>query len=383
MTDDALRDEFRRRFGVEPRISRAPGRVNLIGEHTDYNDGFVLPVAIQRSTRVAFAPLDQADVLVRSSAFEDDEDVRITLGERGERREHWSDYVHGVVRVLEDAAVSIRPAALLIDSDVPLGSGLSSSASLEVATANAFLSLCGVFMSPEDVALACQRAENEFVGTQCGIMDQFIACLGREGHALLLDCRSRETSFVPIPRSLEILVMNSGVRHALADGEYNLRRAECLRAVDGIRARAPAVRSLRDVTAVDLEGARRGLDDVAFRRARHVVTENARVLALAEALRRDDSAAIGLAMAASHESLRTDFEVSCAELDLLVDLATAHSDVVGARMTGGGFGGCTVNLVRAGQGALISRTVSADYEKETGRRAQMWVTTADGAAQVA
>lgn len=382
MTDDALRDAFQRRFGLAPRISRAPGRVNLIGEHTDYNDGFVLPVAIQRSTRVAYAALDGAEVWLRSSAFPGEEDVRIPLGQRGARRGHWSDYVHGVVRVLEDAGVPVGAAALLIDSDVPLGAGLSSSASLEVATANALLSLSGASLSPEEVALACQRAENEFVGTRCGIMDPFISCLGRAGHALLLDCRSRETSFVPLPGSLEILVMNSGVRHALADGEYNRRRAECLRAVEWFRTRNPTIVSLRDVTEAELETARRALDDVAFRRARHVVTENARVLDLVAALRADDADAIGPPMAASHASLRTDYEVSCAELDLLVDLAAIRPEVLGARMTGGGFGGCTVNLVPAGQGALLSQAISAEYRRRTGRVAQAWVTTADGGAHV-
>ncbi len=381
MIDDELRAEFRARFDREARISRAPGRVNLIGEHTDYNDGFVLPVAIELSTRVAFAPLAGSELVVRSTAFEGDE-ARLALGTREPRRGHWSDYVAGLLRTLEAESVPVPPAGLLLDSDVPLGGGLSSSASLGVSVARALLALAGVSRSREDVARLCQRAENDFVGTQCGIMDPFISCFGRAGHALLLDCRSLETSWVPIPPAIEIVILHSGVRHALADGGYNERRAECEAAVEALRRSDASVRSLRDVDEEKLGSIRAALEDIPYRRARHVVGENARVRAFEAALRRADLDEVGRLLAASHQSLRDDFEVSCAELDLLVDLATRAPGVIGARMTGGGFGGCTVNLVRAGTGPQFASSVVASYARETGRESACWITGAAAGARV-
>jgi galactokinase len=353
--------------------------VNLIGEHTDYNEGFVLPVAIELSTRVAFASVAGASVVVRSSAFPADE-VEIPVGVRGAKRGHWSDYVCGVLRALEARSVSVPPAGLLIDSDLPLGSGLSSSASLEVATAGALLEIAARELPKEEVALLCHRAENEFVGARCGIMDPFISALGRAGEAMLLDCRSRETTFVPLPDSVEIVIVSSGVRHSLASGEYNRRRVECESAVSALARTYPEIAALRDVSVPLLERAQSRLGGVEYRRARHVVTENARVLDFVAALRCVDLDRLGSLMAESHLSLRDDYEVSCAELDLLVGLAERQPGVVGARMTGGGFGGCTVNLVRAGVGGDFAGAVADGYEAETGHRPEVWRTrSAEGA----
>lgn len=380
MTDEELRAAFRRRFGAEARVSRAPGRVNLIGEHTDYNDGFVLPMAIDRMTRVAFAPLRGEDLVLCSSAFPD-ETVRIPL-DGGEPKRQWTDYVEGVLRMLQAQSIEVGGAGLFIHSDVPLGAGLSSSAALEVAVAGALLGIAGREMAPVDVALLCQRAENEFVGTRCGIMDQFISCLARPRHALRLDCRSRGVDWIEIPDRFEILVLDTGVRHELAAGAYNRRRADCEVVVGALAQRAPRIRALRDADRSSIEALRGEVDEIRLRRALHVVTENARVSELVSAFRSDDEASIAAAMAASHRSLRDDFEVSCRELDLLVELANRQEGVVGARMTGGGFGGCTVNVVEAGRARLIHEAISAEYEIQTGHRADGWVTHASSGARV-
>lgn len=380
-THDSLRAAFSDRFGTAPRVSRAPGRVNLIGEHTDYNEGFVFPAAIRLDTRVAFAPASESVFRIASAAYPDDE-VVVSETDRPSARGHWSDYVLGVRWSLEDRGIQIPAAHVLIESDVPLGAGLSSSASLEVAVALAYLALAGRELDPTDVALVCQRAENEFVGTQCGIMDMLIACLGRAGHALLVDCRSRAVRPVAIPEDLELLVLDSGVKHSLAAGEYNRRRAECEDAVRALRANDPGISSLRDVRPEALEAGRSALDEAAHRRARHVVRENARVLDFADALASGELDRMGRLLRESHESLRTDFEVSCSELDTLVALASRESAVIGARMTGGGFGGCTVNLVRAGQGDAVARRVLDGYLQATGQSGRAWVTRPEAGASV-
>ncbi len=381
MTEDALRREFGDRFGREPRVSRAPGRVNLIGEHTDYNDGFVLPIAIGMSTRVAFAPVPGRELIVRSTAFPQ-ADVRLAVGGDRARRGDWSDYVQGVLWSLEAASVRVPAAALWIDSDVPLGAGLSSSASLEVAVGGALLALAEHSMPGEELALACQRAESEFVGTRCGIMDPFASRLGRDGAALLLDCRSRQLTAVAMPPAVEVLIVHSGVRHDLAAGEYNRRRSECETAVGVLQALDPRVGSLRDVDPSLLERARGRLGRVGYRRARHVVGENTRVLAFVEDLRAVDLEAAGRRLFASHASLRDDYDVSCAELDALVEIARGQEAVLGARLTGGGFGGCTVNLVRAGHGPLVGDRIAAEYERRAGRRPERWITRAAPGATV-
>jgi galactokinase len=386
-------------FGRAPRLFRAPGRVNLIGEHTDYNDGFVLPLALDRSTWVAAAPRDDGALVVRSREY--GETVTIDLGtQRPQRRQmaqsHWSDYVRGVAAVLsEGARASVRGADLLIASDVPIGAGLSSSAALEVACASALVDLSGVSMDLDELALACQHAEHEFAGTRCGIMDQMIACHARAGHALLLDTRSLSRTYVPLPASVRVVVCNTMVAHALASAEYNARRADCEAGVAALQGRqacarhAPGTsvecRALRDATLDDLPAIPDDVSDRVWRRCRHVITENERVVRAAAALAATDYAAVGALMAASHASLRDDYEVSCAELDAMVSIVSSLDGVFGARMTGGGFGGCVVALVDAAAATgAFERTIQERYAAHTGTRPEVWVcTAADGATSVA
>jgi galactokinase len=367
-----LLDQFRRAFGSEPRLFRAPGRVNLIGEHTDYNDGFVLPAALELSTTVAVAP--RADRQVRVRSLRTGETVAFDLNEADARpRHHWSDYVRGVAIMLERAGHRLSGADLLIASDVPIGSGLSSSAALEVSTGFALLSLAGLPIDRKQLALTCQRAENDFVGMRCGIMDQFISCHGTAGHALLLDCRSLDYRLVPLAPAARLLICNSMVHHQLAGSEYNLRRQECERGVALLAPVLPGIRALRDVTAEQLEANRQRLPELTWRRCRHVVTENDRVLRAGAALQAGDLDEFGRLMVQSHASMRDDYEISCRELDLLVDLALGTEGVLGSRMTGGGFGGCTVSLVVAGAVERIRERVARDYQKATGLVPEIFV----------
>jgi galactokinase len=316
---------------VTGRTFRAPGRVNLIGEHTDYNDGLVMPAAIDFATYVDVSARADRRLAVHSENYS--ETVEFDLDDPEPRaRGHWSDYVLGVAKMLDANGADLR-----IRSDVPMGAGLSSSAALEVAVA---LALLRSDMDRTALAKLCQRAENEFVGVRCGIMDQFSACHARAGNALMLDCRTLEHRFVPLPAGVTLVIANTMVRHSLAAGEYNRRRAECE------EGSAHFGRSLRDVTIAELEREGRGLSDLVYRRCRHVISENARVIAAAAALEGGDLLNFGELMYQSHRSLRDDFEVSCAELDTLVEIAAAVPGVVGSRMTGGGFGGCTISLVR-------------------------------------
>jgi len=269
--------------------------------------------------------------------------------------------------------VRLRGADVLIKSDVPVGAGLSSSAAVEVAVGYAMLDTSGLAVDRVELARLCQRAENEFVGVRCGLMDQFIASNARAGHALMLDCRSLDFSLLPLPAGVRLVVCNTMVRHELAGGEYNARRAECEEGVRLLARALPRVRALRDVTAEEIERFRNELPEVVYRRCRHVVTENARVFEAKAALEVGDLDAFGRLMRESHRSLRDDYEVSCAELDLLVKLACDAEGVYGARMTGGGFGGCTVNLLRAGEVESFRQTVARGYEHATGRAPEIYI----------
>lgn len=332
--------EFRRLYGQQPRLFRAPGRVNLIGEHTDYNAGFVMPAPLDFATRVAAAPRTDGLVVLRSRDFPEEE-VTFELADLlpGSGGHHWADYVRGVAWVLRQNYPELKGAHLLIEGDVPIGAGLSSSASVEVAAALALLAVSELPTPPgPELAKICQRAENEFVGMRCGIMDQFVSCCGQAGHALMLDCRSLEYRQLPLASEAQLVIVNSGIKHALAGGEYNQRRASC--EAGALKLGVPA---LRDATLPAVEDL---LDPLLRRRCRHVVGENQRVVEAARALERGDLVEFGALMYASHESLRVDYEVSCPELDLMVHKARKQEGVYGARMTGGGFGGCTVNLVR-------------------------------------
>ena len=372
---EQLRERFRARFAAEPRLFRAPGRVNLIGEHTDYSDGFVMPVAIEFATFVAAAPGRDQKLLVHSENFGTTEEIVVATAQR---RNHWSDYVAGVAVELRRMGLEVPGANLLIAGEVPLGSGLSSSAAIEVASALALLAMSGKQAGRAEIALVCQRAENNFVGARCGIMDQFIACNGRAGHALKLDCRSLEFELLPIPSEVSIVVCNTMVRHAIAGGEYNQRRRQCEAA-----ARMLGATVLRDVSLADFHRHEHQLGEVERKRARHVISENLRVAEFANALQQDDRAAIGPLMAESHRSLRDDFEVSCRELDIMVELAGRVEGTLGARMTGGGFGGCTVNLVAEDAVERFREQVAREYEHATGRKPEIYVTRpADGANEL-
>ena len=372
---------FERLHSRPPRLFRAPGRVNLIGEHTDYNEGFVLPMAIDRDTVVAAAPRDERRVRVRSLNRDEAGDFDLDAP-WSSRRGTWIDYVEGVARVLEERGARLRGAELVLESDVPEGAGLSSSASLEVSVGLALLSLAGVSVAPEELALSGQAAEHQYVGTQCGIMDQLVAVRGRPGHALLIDCRSLEAR--PIPLALGavcLLILDSGVKHQLAASEYNRRRTECAKAVDLLRSARPALRSLRDLAAGDLDTVTATLPDTLARRCRHVVTENERTLHAAEALARADHVAFGALMAASHRSLQEDYEVTCPEIDVLVEAASSQAGVLGARMTGGGFGGCTVNLVDSHALDKTLEAVRRTFARHFEREPRAFVSRAAGGAE--
>jgi len=364
------------------RIFRAPGRLNLIGEHTDYNDGFVMPVAVGFGTTVTVTPRPDRVVSVFSHNFS--ERVEFNLDDRSPKAgHHWSDYVRGVAVMLELAGHHLNGATLTISGDVPIGAGLSSSAAIEVATALALLENSGIRLDRAEMAGICQRAENEFVGMRCGIMDQFTSCFGQEGKALLLDCRSLEYKLLSLPEGVRLIICNTMVRHELATGEYNKRRAECEAGVCHFNQSRPNVRALRDVTEDELERSRLDLSEVIFRRCRHVVTENSRVLNAAVALQEGALETFGQVMNDSHRSLRDDYEVSCKELDLMVELARRVEGVYGARMTGGGFGGCTVNLVNAENVDQFKRLVAQGYQAETGLAPEIYVcSAAAGAGEV-
>ena len=362
----AFETVYRRR----PHVSRAPGRVNLIGEHTDYNDGFVMPAALEFRTLAAAAPRHDRTIVARLASG--GETHQFDLDAPSAPVHTWTDYVFGVALALERGGAKLRGIDLMIDGDVPLGSGLSSSAALEVSAGHAMLQAAGLPLDRVALAKACQRAENEFVGMRCGIMDQYISCCGVAGHALLIDCRSLEARPVAVPRGAKIIVANSMVKHQHAGGEYNSRRDACEEGVATLKARLGPIKALRDVTMADLEGARGALSDLVYRRCKHVIAENARVLAAEAALSRGDLPAAGRLMNESHVSMRDEYEISCPEIDKLVAVAQSVSGVYGSRMTGGGFGGCTVSLVDADKAEAAMAAIEGGYRAATGIEATVF-----------
>jgi galactokinase len=377
----SLLEKFKTRFGGTASVYRAPGRVNLIGEHTDYNDGFVLPAAIGFYCWVAIAPrADRKLVLYSENVGESVEADLDTLGLAAAGK--WYDYPLGIAWVLERAGNRLRGANLYISGEVPLGAGLSSSAAIEVSTGYALLDIAGLPVDRTKLALLSQRAENEYVGARVGIMDQFISCHGSAGHALLLDCRSLDFRLLPIPLGVQLVICNTMVKHELGASEYNVRRAECEAAMRALTSVLPGIRALRDVTLPQLEKHENLLTDVTYRRSKHIITENERVQNFASALEKHDIRALAGLMAESHRSLRYDYEVSCTELDIMVEIAAKMRGVYGARMTGGGFGGCTINLVASGDSQEFQRVVAAEYEKKTGLRPDIYICEASQAAEV-
>jgi galactokinase len=352
-------------------VSRAPGRVNLIGEHTDYNGGFVMPMAIDRSIAVAFRRRSDRAVRLYSVDFSGRSEFSLD-GISKDGSAPWSNYVRGVADVMQKAGHALAGMDAVISGDVPRGAGLSSSAALEVACVQAFSHAAGLALEPIEVIKLAQRAENQFVGVMCGIMDQFASRLGQAGRALLLDCRSLDYELVPLdPGAVSVVVANTGVRHELGASAYNSRRAECESAARKLSGRDGA--TLRDVPPEAFARRKGELTPGERRRAEHVLSENARVLAAREALKRSDYGAFGGLMYESHGSLRDLFEVSCEELDAMVDAARESPGALGARMTGGGFGGCTVNLVEASRVGEFVESLKKGYRSKTAREAAVYV----------
>jgi galactokinase len=369
-----LISDFERRFGHVPQVFRAPGRVNLIGEHTDYNDGFVMPAALEFSTWVAASPRKDDTFVVASREFNDE--FEFSLAGPASRQRRWTDYVQGVAVTLKAAGFQFPGADLMIASDVPMGAGLSSSAALEVATGFALLQFAGTKPDLTQLARLCQRAENEFVGTRCGIMDQFVSCLAEQGHCLMIDCRSLDYAKLPLPERCALVISNTMVRHELASGEYNLRRQQCEEGLEILRRSMPQARSLRDISLQQLEEHAGELPEILYRRCRHVITEIQRVLDAAAALKQGEIERFGGLMRQSHLSLQQDYEVSCPELDLMAEIASAQPGVYGARMTGGGFGGCTISLVKSEAAQQVVDRVAAEYQQKTGIRPEIYVSAA-------
>jgi galactokinase len=367
------------RFHAEPAIFAAPGRVNLIGEHTDYAEGFVMPVAINFATLAGISPRSDGKIVLYSENY-GEERTFDAAALPPTRNRHWTDYPLGVVQILAGEGHTIPGFSLSLWGDVPVGSGLSSSASLEVATALAVESLIGVSYPGPVLARLCQRAENEYVGASCGIMDQFISANGRAHHALLLDCRDLSFRMAPIPGHVALVIANTMVKHSVAGGDYTTRRAESEAACAVIASHRPRVKFLRDATLEDLEKWGHEMAPKSRMRARHVISENLRTVAAAEALLRGDMTELGRLMAEAHWSYSKDFEASCIEADTMVELAQDLPGLIGARLTGGGFGGCTINLVEQSQATEFSRALGSRYAEKMGIVPEIHICQASGGA---
>jgi galactokinase len=367
-----LRALHKARFGAEPAVYVAPGRVNLIGEHTDYAEGFVMPAAIDFATLAGISPRTDGKIALYSENFKEEKVIDAKALPKTAAKQ-WTDYPLGVLGILAGEGHKIPGFSLTLWGDVPLNSGLSSSASVEVATALAVISLLGVTYSGPVLARLCQRAENEFVGAKSGIMDQFISANGAKDHALLLDCRDLSFKLAPIPANVELVIANTMVKHSVAGAEYASRRAEVEEACAAIARHRPEVRFLRDATLDDLKKWGSEMSPNALKRARHVISENLRTVAAAEALMRHDLKELGRLMAEAHVSYSKDFEASCVEADAMVALAQGLPGLIGARLTGGGFGGCTINLVERENAESFAEELSARYATETGIVPQMMI----------
>ncbi len=380
----SLIDEFARRFEQPPvYVAVGPGRVNLIGEHTDYNDGFVLPVAVKRDICVVLHP--RSDRHVKLYSMEYDGWFEFDLDALKYNSDTlWSNYVQGVAWVLQEKGLALNGFDGIISGNVPRASGLSSSAALEVATAKAFLTASGFpdALSGVEIAKAAQRAENKFVGVNCGIMDQFISVLGQEGNALLIDCRSLEYRLIPFSDQAALVIGNTKASRSLAGSAYNERRRQCEEGVTLLTQALPTIRALRDVTSGQLEAHKALLPALIYRRCRHVVTENERVLQMVQALEAGNLSAAGQLMNASHTSLRNDYEVSSPALDVMVDAMRSVPGCYGARLTGAGFGGCAVALIEPGQQQVVADAIFEQYPKATNIWPEVYLTQAGPGAHV-
>jgi galactokinase len=371
---DVFRSIHRARYHAEPAIFVAPGRVNLIGEHTDYGEGFVMPAAINFATLAGISPRGDGKIAVYS---ENQGEERVFDGVQAKRIGHWSDYLLGVVAILAGEGHKIPGFDLSIWSDVPLASGLSSSAALEVV---AVLGLIGADYPGPVLARLCQRAENEFVGANCGIMDQFISANGKENHALLLDCRDLSFKLAPIPDHVALVIANTMVKHSVAGGDYPTRRRESEAACAVIASHRPEVKFLRDATLEDLEKWGDEMEPKSLMRARHIISENLRTVAASEALAVGNMKELGRLMNEAHWSYSKDFECSCVECDAMVELAQDLPGLIGARLTGGGFGGCTINLVEQADATRFAAALAGRYQARTGIVPEVHVCHASGGA---
>jgi galactokinase len=380
-----LQNQFVSRFGPGGKIHiiRAPGRVNLIGEHTDYNDGFVFPLAIAPEVNIVCRAREDGKVRFNSTVFPDEivefsVNQKITTGEP-----KWANYIRGAAAELIAAGVPLVGMDAMLSNTLPVGGGLSSSAAILVATELALLTLAGTTMDPARMALLAQKAEHEFAGVPSGIMDQTIVAGGRAGHAMLLDCRDLSKHYVPLDkREINVAVVNSMVKHELSGGEYGERRKQCETGVAYFKKNDPAIKALRDVTMPMLEAAKSHLDPTVYRRCRHVIGENLRTTQAAADLGKRHYEEVGEKMVASHNSLRDDYEVSCVELDYLVEQAMQIKGVYGARMTGGGFGGCIVALIQPRSVEQFTATIEAKYKQQFGKAPTVFVTDATAGASV-
>lgn len=383
MDDAFLRERFRARTGRDPvLVAHAGGRVNLIGEHTDYHEGFVFPAALELRTFSLAAPREDGVLRIWSDNIEQEYSLEISALQPGCVQGH-ARYLFGPFWAVRDAFGTLRGADVVVRGEVPLGGGLSSSASLQVALVALAAGLAGHDLAPMEIARLARRSENAFCGVPCGAMDQIASACGKEGHALLLDCRSMTFETVPVPSEWAVVVSDSGVRHFVAGPEYRRRQQECEAGLAVVREVFPAIRSARDLTLEHLDSVRDRLPEVSFRRLRHVVTENERTLRAKEAMLRGDAPAMGRLLCGSHESLARDYEVSCPELDLLVEVATGLPGVIGARLTGAGFGGNTVNLVLRDRATDFCDTLVATILSRSGRRIVVRRVFPSGGVQIA
>lgn len=383
--DSSSASAFVRVFGHPPEVlAQAPGRINLIGEHVDYVGGFVMPAAIDRGISAAAARIEAPEIRVWTALASDDVPPLVipldSLERRKDPEDSWLNYLIGVVALLQEAGSEVPGFQVALTADLPTGAGLSSSAALETVTALVVEALTGADQDPVDRALLCQEAEHRFAGVPCGIMDQLAVGASRAGHALMIDCRDLTLTPVPLPPDVAIVVADTRVKHALGDGEYRVRRQDCERAAEVL-----GVASLRDASREMIEASRESLGSPGYQRARHVVSEIERVPAFATALSQGDFPSVGRLMREGHASLRDDFEVSCPELDALVDAAYdfgAERGLIGARMTGGGFGGSTVNLVRADQAETFSHHLEVSFSRDFAHDPAIFTTSAAAGAGI-
>lgn len=377
-----VKKSFGELFSCDPAVVvRAPGRVNLIGEHTDYNDGFVIPVAIDRFIAMAASKSEGEEVELHSLDYTSS--VRFPLSHiEYDHQNQWSNYFKGVAYLLRQEGYKVGGCRVVLKGDIPQGAGLSSSAALEVASALTLKSLFALPLADKELIRLCQRAENEFVGVRCGIMDQFVSCLARQGSALFLDCRELSYRNIPFSDEFRVMICNTMVRRELASSQYNIRRGECEEGVRILAQKLPGIKALRDVSLDDFLQHRHLLPLVVAKRCRHVIRENQRVLEGTEMLKKGDMLAFGRLMHLSHYSLKEDYEVSCAELDCMVELAESTEGVVGARMTGAGFGGCTVNIVQRDKAEEAQRSIFSRYKKKMEVEPEIYLSSpAEGALE--